>query len=50
MAHASRSKTPMALAAFDIDHFKRINDGWGHDAGDRVLVRIGELLTRLSRI
>ena len=34
-----------SLALIDIDHFKQINDGWGHDVGDTVLCEIAMLLT-----
>jgi diguanylate cyclase (GGDEF)-like protein len=38
-----------ALVVCDLDHFKQINDRYGHDVGDRVLARFGELLRSLSR-
>ncbi|MFZ4287444.1 diguanylate cyclase [Variovorax sp. HJSM1_2] len=49
MARAHRHKRPLALVLIDIDHFKQINDIHGHDAGDKVLVRVGELLRRTCR-
>jgi diguanylate cyclase (GGDEF)-like protein len=40
---------PLALAVLDLDHFKQINDRFGHDAGDRVLVRVARLLSDALR-
>jgi diguanylate cyclase (GGDEF)-like protein len=49
LAHARRERRPIALVTFDIDHFKRINDRFGHESGDRVLARISEMLASQSR-
>jgi diguanylate cyclase (GGDEF)-like protein len=40
---------PFALVLADVDHFKRINDTHGHQAGDKVVTRIGETLRHLCR-
>jgi len=41
LAQGRRSGRPTALLLFDLDHFKRINDRWGHSAGDQVLRSVG---------
>jgi diguanylate cyclase (GGDEF)-like protein len=49
VANANRLDQSMALLMIDIDYFKRINDSHGHEAGDRALRAIGELLQKNRR-
>jgi diguanylate cyclase (GGDEF)-like protein len=44
LALADRNATSLSLVMVDVDHFKRINDTWGHAFGDSVLARLGEIL------
>lgn len=49
-AHALRNGTPLSLIFIDIDHFKQINDQFGHDAGDRALDHFARVLAQRLRI
>jgi diguanylate cyclase (GGDEF)-like protein len=49
LAHASRALTPMAVVCMDLDHFKDINDKFGHPVGDQALADVGAALTAVLR-
>jgi diguanylate cyclase (GGDEF)-like protein len=48
-AEAMRNGTELAAIFFDLDHFKGINDTYGHPAGDRILEAIGTLAPQTLR-
>ncbi len=48
-AHVGRDGAPIALVTLDIDHFKQVNDEWGHIVGDRVLANLARVLASEAR-
>jgi diguanylate cyclase (GGDEF)-like protein len=49
VARAKREGYPISLALIDLDYFKRVNDTYGHQAGDLVLQTLGKLLLESAR-
>ena len=49
LARQRRSGQPLSVVLIDADHFKQINDRWGHLAGDLVLRQLAELMMRSVR-
>ncbi|WP_246257866.1 diguanylate cyclase [Amycolatopsis anabasis] len=49
IARAARTGGSVAVLIADVDHFKSVNDRYGHPAGDRVLVEIGQRLRAATR-
>ena len=49
LARAARTQTDVALVALDLDHFKLVNDTFGHLVGDQVITETGELLRANAR-
>ncbi|TYT74413.1 diguanylate cyclase [Desulfobotulus mexicanus] len=49
MSRSNRDGSTLCVVMLDLDHFKRVNDTWGHATGDRVIKALAHLLTRRLR-
>ena len=48
-ASAQRNKRPLSVLMLDLDHFKSVNDTFGHDAGDLVLIQAAKIIKKCVR-
>lgn len=46
---AGETKRPLSVVIMDMDHFKQVNDTFGHDVGDQVLIQLSEIIVRTIR-
>jgi len=49
LAHAARERLPTSAILLDIDRIREINDSFGHETGDQVILRVAQMLQRMSR-
>ena len=49
LSYARRHKSDVSLAFFDVDYFKKVNDTYGHPAGDTVLVALADAIRKMVR-
>jgi diguanylate cyclase (GGDEF)-like protein len=49
MERSRRTLLPTGLIIVDLDHFKKVNDTWGHDTGNEALIQTAELMRRFLR-
>jgi diguanylate cyclase (GGDEF)-like protein len=49
LAYMKENDTPLSIILIDLDHFKQINDTYGHVAGDHVLQKVGNILRKNTR-
>lgn len=49
LSYSRRHKTDVSLVLFDVDHFKKVNDTYGHPAGDAVLIEIAGAVRKMIR-
>ncbi len=49
ISRAKRYNTPLSVIMYDIDHFKNVNDTYGHDVGDYILVELSNLMKQNLR-
>lgn len=49
IAHSKRTKAELAVCFLDLDNFKPVNDNYGHDVGDQLLIEVAERITACLR-